>query len=110
MSQVEGNVIRLSAAADSREFAIDLPNTRVGPKSSKSIIGKSQADASMAVKQTLSSPETIRGSNGRSYQTSYCITLRCAINDAAQTFSEVFYVVDDLAEWDAILRQNAGSG
>jgi hypothetical protein len=63
----------------------------------------------MAAKQTLSSPETIRASDGRSYQTSYRITLRCTIDDAAQTFSEVFYVANDLTEWDAILRQNAGS-
>ena len=88
---------------------MDLPKTRVGPKSSKSVIAQPHADASMAVKQALSPPETLRDSSGRAYQASYCITLRCAINDSAQTFSEVFYVANDLTEWDAILRKNAGT-
>jgi hypothetical protein len=65
-------------------------------------------DASMAVKHALSPPQTVEGSNGQSYQTSHCITLRCAIDDAPQTFSEVFYVTSDLTEYDAILRKNAG--
>jgi hypothetical protein len=109
LSQVEGTVIRISAVADSREFKIELPRTRVGAASGKSVIAKQHADASMAAKQALSPPQTMRDSNGRSYQTSHRITLRCAIDDAAQTFSEVFYVADDLVEYDAILRKNAGS-
>jgi hypothetical protein len=99
----------MSVVADSREFQIDLPRTRVGAMSSQSIIAKQHADASMAAKTALYPPQTIRDLNGRSYQVSYCITLRCAIEDAAQTFSEVFYVAHDLTGCDAILRKNAGT-
>jgi hypothetical protein len=87
---------------------IDLPRTIVGAGSGESIIAKRHADASMAAKQAISLPQSIRGSNGQSYQISHCITLRCAIDDAPQTFSEVFYVTNDLTEYDAILRKKAG--
>jgi hypothetical protein len=81
----------------------------VGPGSSNSIIAKRHADASMAVKQVLSPPQAIRDSTGHSYQILHCITLRCAIGDEAQTFTENFYVATDLTEYDAILRKTAGT-
>lgn len=101
---------RITAVADNREFKIDMPRVKVGAVSGKSIIAKRHADASLAVQQPLSTPETIRHSSGRSYQVSHRITLRCAIGDAAETFSEVFYVVEDLSDYDAIMRRNPGTG
>ena len=101
---------RVAAVADNREFKINMPRVQVGAASSKSIIAKRHADASLAVQQPLSTPETIKHSSGRSYEVSHRITLRCAIDNAAETFSEVFYVAEDLSEYDAIMRQNAGAG
>lgn len=106
---MEGTVIRLSVVADSREFKVDLPRTRVCAGSGISIIAKRHADASMAAEQAVSSPDTVRDSDGRSYRISHCVTLRCAIEDEAQTFSEDFYVASDLTEYDAILRKTAGT-
>ena len=101
-------MIRLTAVAESREFKINMPNVKVGAASSKSIIAKRHADASLAVKHPLSEPETIRDLGELAYETTYRITLRCVMDDSPQTFSEVFYVSEDL-EYDAILRKNAGS-
>jgi hypothetical protein len=106
---VEGAVIRLSVVAESREIKIDLPRTRVGPESANSVIAERHADASMAVKQVLSPPQAVRDSTGGSYLASHRITLRCAIDHDAQTFSEDFYVTNGLTEYDAILRKNAGT-
>jgi hypothetical protein len=71
------------------------------------MISKRNADISNAVRHSLPTPQTIRDSSGRFYDASQRINLRCAIEDAAVTFSEDFFVVESL-EHDAILRLNAG--
>jgi hypothetical protein len=104
---VDGAIVQITAVADSRENIINMPRTKIDAVASRSMISKRNADISNAVRHSLPTPQTIRDSSGRFYDASQRINLRCAIEDAAVTFSEDFFVVESL-EHDAILRLNAG--
>jgi hypothetical protein len=82
-----------------------MPKTKLDKDLSKSIISRRYADASAATKEDLRQSESLEDSSGQIHSITHCVTLRCAINNAAHTFSERFYVSDNCVEFDALLRK-----
>lgn len=100
-------MVGISVVAENRQHLISMTRTKVDTKIRRSIISRRNADASMAALKSLAVPETVQDSSGQVYRATHRIKMRCVINDASRTFGEEFYVVEELKEYDAILRKNA---
>ena len=110
MKQTPGTVVTLTAVADGTERQVVMRKVKIDATLGKSVIARQKADASMATKEALARPETLRDSSGRIHNTTHCVTLRCAINNASQTVSERFYVSDNCGEFEALLRKEINRG
>ena len=96
----------VTAVADRRQHQVQMPRTKVDDAVTRSLISQRNAVASMAAQEALPIAETVRDSHGHLHRAAYRINLRCAVNNAAHSFSEEFYVVEDLGQYDALLRKN----
>lgn len=103
--QASNTTAHIAAIADGQEKTVQLPRTRYDSALSKSIISK---DHARATKGTIKPcPElSLVDSTGHTYTSRATISVRWHVSGGAQSFSETFYLVDSLGQYDAMLRRD----
>lgn len=95
----------IAAIADGQEKTVQLPHAKYDTTLTKSIINRERARATKGMTKTIS-PTSLVDANDQAYTSNNTISLRWHVKDAAQSFSETFYIVDSCGPYDAILRND----
>jgi hypothetical protein len=98
----------IAVIADDQEYLIALPNTLYDPVLERSLISKHRAFATQG-RITATNSVSLATSAGESLTSKATITLRWRHDSGLQSFQETFWIVDDCAGYDAILRKDIES-